>query len=98
MRCIGRRWLYSSTFILSGVLCFCATSGQPASDTLIALAILARGIISMTFALAYIYTAEVLPTVGRGIGIGICSLFARLGGIASPFVIGWVSGVQKAHS
>lgn len=91
MRFIGRRVLYSGSFAIAGLLCFAAIAFQPKSAGIAVTAILARGVISMTFALAYIYTAEVVPTVGRGMGIGICSLFARLGGMASPFVIGWVS-------
>ena len=39
------------------------------------------------FALFYIYTAEILPTLVRSLGISICSTSARVGSLLAPTVI-----------
>ena len=39
------------------------------------------------FCLLYAYTSEVLPTLARSTGVGVCSTAARIASILSPFVI-----------
>eukprot|EP00096_Caligus_rogercresseyi_P015871 TRINITY_DN8354_c0_g1_i1.p1 TRINITY_DN8354_c0_g1~~TRINITY_DN8354_c0_g1_i1.p1 ORF type:complete len:549 (-),score=48.76 TRINITY_DN8354_c0_g1_i1:34-1680(-) len=51
-------------------------------------AILGKFCITGSFAISYIYTAEIYPTLVRSMGIGTSSLFARIGGIIAPFVGG----------
>ncbi|XP_071750279.1 organic cation transporter protein [Lepeophtheirus salmonis] len=51
-------------------------------------AILGKFCITGSFAISYIYTAEMYPTLVRSMGIGTSSLFARVGGIVAPFVGG----------
>jgi len=41
---------------------------------------------SAAFAVIYIYSAELFPTVMRNSGIGIASFAARIGGVASPYI------------
>ena len=40
-----------------------------------------------TFLILYIFTLELLPTSVRTIGLGVCSVFARIGGITVPVVL-----------
>jgi len=39
------------------------------------------------FAAIYLFSTELFPTVLRNLGIGLCSLSARIGGIAAPLVV-----------
>jgi hypothetical protein len=41
---------------------------------------------SGAFAIVYLYTAELFPTAIRGTATGLCSMMARIGGIAAPQV------------
>jgi len=43
--------------------------------------------VSSAFSILYLYTAELYPTQVRNLGIGICSLFARIGGILAPIIL-----------
>ncbi|XP_057294840.1 synaptic vesicle 2-related protein-like isoform X2 [Hydractinia symbiolongicarpus] len=45
-----------------------------------------RGFVTGSFQAAYVYTPEVLPTNVRAVGLGACSMFARVGAMATPFV------------
>ena len=46
-----------------------------------------------TFAIAYVYSAEIYPTVVRSAGMGSSSLMARLGGLVAPYV----AAAAKSH-
>ncbi len=41
---------------------------------------------SGAFSIVYLYTAEIFPTAIRGTATGLCSMMARIGGIAAPQV------------
>ncbi|TRZ00457.1 hypothetical protein DNTS_033222 [Danionella cerebrum] len=51
-----------------------------------ALAMLGKFGITASFAIIYIYSAELFPTVLRQTGIGISSMFARMGGVLAPLI------------
>jgi len=40
-----------------------------------------------SFLLIYSVTADIYPTILRGTGIGLGSMTARIGGIATPFTV-----------
>ncbi|MEQ2268322.1 hypothetical protein XENORESO_019935 [Xenotaenia resolanae] len=42
--------------------------------------------ITASFAVIYVYTAEIFPTVVRQTGIGVSSMFARMGGVLAPII------------
>jgi len=42
--------------------------------------------VSATFGIIYVQEAELFPSVLRNIGIGVCSSFVRIGGIAAPII------------
>ena len=52
---------------------------------------------SAAFSLVFIYTAEILPTEIRSLGIGTCSTTARLGGIIAPFIAELVRSIEYIY-
>jgi len=43
--------------------------------------------ISASFAVVYVYAAELFPTVIRNVGMGVATVASRIGGILCPFVV-----------
>ena len=83
---LGRVKCYSGTFIAGGICCCLValvtsvTSGQGWAIALsVAIGIVGKFLISMTFAIAYLYTAELFPTKVRNLAVGLASTFARIG-------------------
>ncbi|KAI6655272.1 Solute carrier family 22 member 5 [Oopsacas minuta] len=85
----GRR---ISLAIMTLIISFC-TFGSVLSSffnferELILFTLSAKCFVSGTFLILYIYTLELLPTSVRTIGLGVCSVFARIGGISVPVVL-----------
>ena len=78
----GRKPLTAFSLLLTGVTCIPAGF---ASGTLQLVLVLAGKFgASMAFSLIYIYTAELFPTEIRATALGLCSMMARIGGIAAP--------------
>ena len=90
---LGRVKIYSGTFILSGVACLAVAVilwVAPANSYLgliISLAMTGKFFISGTFALAYLYTAELFPTPVRNVAVGGASTFARIGSMSAPYIV-----------
>ena len=51
-----------------------------------ALSLLGKFGASAGFAIVYVYTAELFPTPVRNSAVGLCSTFARIGGMLAPVV------------
>lgn len=91
----GRRQVLSSLLLLAGVFCTTVpflSEGKPVLVTI--LATLGKSNIAASFALIYMYSAELYPTSLRNTGIGMGSMSARIGSIAAPFV---ASDLGKLH-
>ena len=52
----------------------------------VAMVMIGKGAITYSYALIYLYTPEVYPTVVRGIGLGSGAMMSRLGGVVAPFI------------
>lgn len=48
-------------------------------------ALIGKCFITCAFAIIYVFTSELFPTSVRGTVIGLCSMWARIGGMLAPF-------------
>ncbi|XP_035825611.1 solute carrier family 22 member 1-like [Aplysia californica] len=69
--------------IRSGIIFFNCSKSEWIN---VVLALVGRFGASAAFAVIYIYSAELFPTVMRNSGMGVSSVCARIGGILAPFV------------
>lgn len=84
---ISRRFCQSGFLALGGLAClFMLAVPQDQPSVLTGLAMVGKFGISASFAVIYVYTAEIFPTVVRQTGIGASSMFARMGGVLAPII------------
>jgi len=89
----GRMKCYSGTFIIGGAACIAvaivlfATAEGSVVWLVITLAMTGKFLIAGTFALAYLYTAELFPTPVRNVAVGGASTFARIGSMSAPYIV-----------
>ncbi|XP_033750131.1 organic cation transporter protein-like [Pecten maximus] len=87
---LGRRWTIASLMILAGVACFIIfiidlTGHMESMEILvIVFAMVGKSGIAGGWAAVQVSSAENFPTIIRNIGIGACSMAARVGGIIAP--------------
>lgn len=87
---VGRRPLLIATMIGAGISCLVIVpffTFAPMNRTIVDIfAFGGKFCVTCSFALIYVYSAEVYPTVLRQIGVGSCSVVARIGSFISPFM------------
>ncbi|XP_070568129.1 organic cation transporter protein-like [Ptychodera flava] len=87
---LGRRLSLFATMILSGCGTIAAAFVPPCGELTwlrVTLAMIGKYGISSSFAIVFIYVAELIPTPVRSMGVGICSTSAFIGAIVSPQVL-----------
>ncbi|XP_078000073.1 organic cation transporter protein-like [Glandiceps talaboti] len=86
-RLLGRRWSMFYTMVIGGIACISASFVPQCGEYVwlgITVTMISKFSISCSFSMLYVYTAELFPTPVRSVGIGLCSMFARIGGILAP--------------
>lgn len=88
---IGRKKMHIACMVIGGGACLCTVFVQLyASESLqwinIVLALVGKCGAAAAFAIIYVYSAELFPTLLRNSLMGVTCLFARAGGMLSPYV------------
>lgn len=82
---LGKKNTLIILMLLCGICCLVLDQLHAIGAAKLKLSLLAKMMISGTFALIYPYTCEIFPTEMRSISLGCCSMAARIGGILAPF-------------
>ncbi|XP_062343042.1 solute carrier family 22 member 13 isoform X2 [Osmerus eperlanus] len=83
----SRRLSQSAFLALGGAACLLTLLvPEEHSNLRTALAMVGKFGITASFAVIYVYSAELFPTVLRQTGIGVSSMFARMGGVLAPII------------
>ncbi|CAK8683927.1 unnamed protein product [Clavelina lepadiformis] len=90
----GRRTLLIAFMVLQGLACILSTvfteiagDNEALLAAGVAFAFIGKAGVGGTFGVIFNYTAELYPTVIRGNALGVGSMAARVGSIASPYII-----------
>ena len=83
---LGRRWSAAAGFLTSAVALLITLALDVRSWGRTALAAVARGVAAGTFAIMYLCSNELMPTVLRNVGVSYSSMMARFGAIVAPLV------------
>lgn len=83
---LGRRFSTSGFELVGGIACF-ITMFLPLGGLRLAIGMVGKFAISASFALIYVYSAEVFPTPLRSVGVGFCSAAARASSVLCPMVL-----------
>ncbi|XP_029410056.1 solute carrier family 22 member 5 [Nannospalax galili] len=88
LRCLPRRHSMSASLFLGGVvLLFVKLVPSELAYVATTLVMIGKFGVTAAFAMVYVYTAELYPTVVRNMGVGVSSTASRLGSILSPYFI-----------
>ncbi|XP_007668009.1 solute carrier family 22 member 5-like isoform X2 [Ornithorhynchus anatinus] len=79
--------LSASLFLGGGVLLFIQLVPADLSQLSISLVMSGKFGITAAYAMVYVYTAELYPTVVRNMGVGASSMASRFGSILSPYFV-----------
>ncbi|XP_064595129.1 organic cation transporter protein-like [Liolophura sinensis] len=88
---LGRKWLHCASMLLGGIACCCSIftvlylpyEYQWATTIL---AMVGKMGASAAFAVIYIFSSELFPTIIRNGGMGASSMIARVGGMIAPYI------------
>ncbi|XP_067657756.1 organic cation transporter protein-like [Haliotis asinina] len=101
----GRKKLYCASMLLGGVACiatlFPVIYGDKSHTWItVTLAMVGKFGASAAFAVVYVFSAEIFPTVVRQSGIGACSVFEGVGGMVAPYIsdLGVIVGGNLAEA
>ncbi|XP_077988709.1 organic cation transporter protein-like [Glandiceps talaboti] len=90
----GRRIPLCSFHILGGVACIITVfipeetdSGTDLSWLILTVALIGKFGIAGSFAIVFLYSTELFPTVVRNLGVGVSSFSSRIGGILAPLTV-----------
>ncbi|XP_041463350.1 organic cation transporter protein-like isoform X1 [Lytechinus variegatus] len=83
---IGRKWSMFGYMVGGGIACL-LTIFTPIGPWRTTVAMIGKFGISASFAIVYVFSAEIFPTPVRSVGIGICSMSARIAGILAPIIL-----------
>ncbi|XP_022093044.1 solute carrier family 22 member 13-like [Acanthaster planci] len=83
---IGRKWNTGVLELIGGAACL-ATIFIPVGIWRTVVSMIGKFCISATFSIIYLYSTELFPTPVRAVGLGLCSVAARVGGILSPIIL-----------
>ncbi|KAJ8383082.1 hypothetical protein SKAU_G00038600 [Synaphobranchus kaupii] len=87
LKVASRRAIISSTLLIGGtVLLLIQMVPENFSSFSVGLAMVGKLGVTAAFSVMYVSAMELYPTVVRGMGMGVCSMSSRLGGISSPFL------------
>ncbi|KAK6169539.1 hypothetical protein SNE40_020577 [Patella caerulea] len=87
----GRKALHCTSMLLGGIACILTIFpvlylDESSEWIVITLSMIGKLGASAAFTVIYIFSAELYPTVVRNSALGASSLFARIGGMVSPYV------------
>lgn len=86
---LGRKTVLVFCQVLAGAACLAAGFvDKDLEGLVITFSLLGKFGASASFAIVYLYTAELYPTSIRNTAVGMASMIARIGGIAAPFLVG----------
>ncbi|KAH9381098.1 hypothetical protein HPB48_010770 [Haemaphysalis longicornis] len=85
---MGRRLSQSGCMLLAGIACIVTIffSDVRTLWVKITFAMIGKFLITASYGILYVYSAEIYPTVVRNVGVGSSSTIARFGAIIAPFV------------
>ena len=86
---IGRRQSLFIFLMGTAASCWCSLKYTHSTNTFIItiLATMGKFFITATFAVIYVFSGELFPTVIRNLGMGVVSFTNRTGGVLAPFVV-----------
>jgi MFS family permease len=81
---VGRRMPLVISMVVAGTSCILLVF----TDGNLYVGLLGKMCIAAGFSIIYIHTSELFPTVVRNSGVGLCSSFARVGGVVASVFVG----------